>query len=78
MAMAIACRYQKMLPAEALNAVTVNAAHAIGLGDKKGSIEIGKSADILIVDSFDFREIAYEFGIPNFKAVFKSGLQTDI
>jgi len=66
MAMAIACRYQKLLPAEALNAATINAAHAIGLGGEVGSIEIGKSADIMIVDTKDYRELAYEFGrMPN-------------
>ena len=62
MAMAIACRYQKLLPSEAINAATINAAHAIKLGDKVGSIEVGKQADLLIVDSTDYRQIAYEFG----------------
>ena len=73
MAMAIACRYQKLLPAEAFNAVTVNAAHAIGLGDKIGSLEVGKRADILILDTNDFREIAYEFGGNLVDRAFKSG-----
>jgi len=73
MAMAIACRYQKLLPAEAFNAVTVNAAHAIGLGDKIGSLEVGKRADILILDTNDFREVAYEFGGNLVDRAFKSG-----
>ena len=37
--MAIACRYQRLSPAEAMNACTINAAHALGIGDSAGSIE---------------------------------------
>ncbi len=62
MAMAIACRYQKLLPAEVLNAVTINAAFGIGLGDRTGSIEVGKQADILILDTDDNRALCHEFG----------------
>jgi imidazolonepropionase len=62
MAMAIACRYQKLLPSEALNAATINAAYAVGLGNKLGSLEVGKQADLLIFDTADYRQIAYEFG----------------
>ena len=62
MAMAIACRYQKLLPAEALNAATVNAAYSIGLGGRLGSIEVGKSADCFIAESRDYRQLSNEFG----------------
>lgn len=62
MAMAIACRYQKLLPAEAINAATINAAHAVGSGDETGSLEIGKRADLCIWDTSDHREIVYRFG----------------
>jgi len=62
MTMAIACRYQKLLPSEALNAATVNAAFAIGLGKTHGSIEPGKQADLLILETSDYRDAAYEFG----------------
>jgi imidazolonepropionase len=73
MAMAIACRYQRLLPAEAFNAATVNAAFAIGLGDRFGSLEPGKEADILIVDVPDYRQIANEFGGNLVKTVVKRG-----
>ena len=43
----LACRYLGMSPAEAVTAATINAAHALGLGDSTGSIEPGEQADIL-------------------------------
>lgn len=60
--MAIACRFQKLLPAEALNACTINAAAALHLEDEVGSLEIGKHADFLILNTDDYRAIIVEFG----------------
>ncbi len=71
--MAIACRYQKLLPSEALNAATINAAFAIGQGQRAGSIEEGKRADLVIFDTNDHRDIAYEFGGSLTKTVIKRG-----
>jgi imidazolonepropionase len=73
MAMSIACRYQKLLPAEAINAATINAAFGIGLGNRVGSIGVGKSADMLILDSNDYRQLSYEFGGNLVQNVIKSG-----
>jgi imidazolonepropionase len=73
MAMTIACRYQKLLPAEAINAATVNAAFALGSGGSIGSIEPGKSADLVIVDATDHREMVYEFGSVIIDRVIKAG-----
>ncbi|MFN2125713.1 MAG: imidazolonepropionase, partial [Candidatus Promineifilaceae bacterium] len=72
--MAAACRYQKMLPSEALNAATINAAHAVGLGSRVGSIEVGKQADLLILKEGDYRHIAYYFGHNPIDMVIKNGL----
>lgn len=71
--MAIACRYMKLSPAEALNACTINAAHAIQLGDRIGSIEVGKQADLLILAAPDYRHLAYQFGGNLIQTVIKRG-----
>ena len=71
--MAIACRYQRLLPAEALNAATLNAAHAVGLGERIGSLEPGKQADVLILEAADYRHLAYEFGGNPVAQVIKRG-----
>jgi len=73
MAMAIAARYQKLTPAECINAATINAAHAIGLGDRVGSIEVGKRADLLILEARDYRQLTYEFGGNLVEGVFCGG-----
>jgi imidazolonepropionase len=73
LAMAIACRYQKLTPAEALAAATINAAHAIGLGDRLGSLEPGKQADLLVLDVPDYRHLAYRFGGNPVAQVIKKG-----
>ena len=73
LALAIACRYQKLLPSEAINAVTINAAFAVGMGDRAGSLETGKQADVLVLNTDDYRQIAYEFGANSVKTVIKKG-----
>ena len=75
MAMAIACRYQKLLPSEVMNASTINAAHAIALGDRYGSVEVGKNADMILFDCTDHREIVYEFGHSKVDSVYKNGIR---
>ena len=52
---------------------TINAAHAIGMGDRVGSLEVGKQADILILDVPDYRYVAYEFGDNPVAHVIKQG-----
>jgi imidazolonepropionase len=60
--MGLACRFMKLLPAEAMCAATLNAAHAIGLGAETGSLQPGKRADLLIADVPDYRHLAYYLG----------------
>jgi imidazolonepropionase len=40
---------------------SINSAKALGISDKVGSIEIGKSADFSVYDVDDYRELLYNF-----------------
>ena len=57
----LACTHMKMTPAEAIAAATINAACALRLQDRKGTLESGKDADMAVFDVKDYREIAYWF-----------------
>jgi imidazolonepropionase len=58
-----ACTHMNMSPAEAIAAATINGACALNLQHKKGSLEVGKDADIAIFDAQDYRELPYWFGM---------------
>lgn len=60
--MYLACRLFKLSPEEAINAVTINAAHALQKGHEIGSIEADKIANILILKCHDYHEIPYWIG----------------
>lgn len=62
MAMSLACTHMNMTPAEAIAAATINGAWALGVADRKGSVEIGKDADLAVFAVNDYREIPYWFG----------------
>jgi len=71
--MSLACVMMKMTPAEVLNAATINAACAIGLEDRVGSIEKGKQADLVILDVPDYKYIPYHFAVNHVQKVIKRG-----
>ncbi len=73
MMIALAARYMGMTPAEAVTAATLNAAHAIDRGNRLGSLEVGKQADILILDTDDYRDLAYRYGTNLVSQVVKAG-----
>jgi imidazolonepropionase len=60
--MSAACTQMKMSPAEVLVASTINGACGLGLGDRKGSIQSGKDADLAVFDIGDYRELPYWIG----------------
>jgi len=58
---------------EALTALTLNGAAALGLADTIGSIEPGKIADLVLLDAPDPRHLAYRIGSNLVDTVVKEG-----
>jgi len=71
----LACHTMAMTPAEALTASTVNAAAAIGMEKRIGTLEHGKRADILILDVPSYEHIPYRMGANLCQSVFKDGVK---
>jgi len=63
-----------MTPSEALVAATLNAAYAIGMPSKTGSLDVGKQADFLILDGESPTILAYHAGTSPVEAVYKKGM----
>lgn len=73
MVLSIACTQMRAVPAEAIIAATINAAHSIDRSDRIGSLEEGKQADFVVFDCDDYREIPYFFGVNHAAVVVKKG-----
>jgi imidazolonepropionase len=73
--LSLASSHMRMTPAEALTAVTINAAYSLGRGNVVGSLEPGKQADFVIHDVRDYREIAYFAGIESARCTYVKGRQ---
>jgi len=63
----------KLTPKEALEAVTVKAAKAIGRADQAGVIAVGRRADLAVFDVPTHRQLPYHFGVNHTHSVYKSG-----
>lgn len=59
---AMACTLYGLTPHEALTAATLNAAAALGMAGETGSLEVGKRADLLVLDAPSFRRVPYRPG----------------
>ncbi len=65
--MNLACIMMKMTPAESLCAATYNAACALQIEDRVGSIEVGKQADLVLWDVHNHQKLHYIFGVNHVK-----------
>jgi len=68
---ALAYRYMKLTPAQAIAAATINSAAAIMRDDSIGSIETGKKAHIQILDCVDYNQLGYRFGVNLVRSIIK-------
>ena len=62
-----------LFPEEAITASTLNAAYAIGMGDKIGSLDPGKQADFIILNEDNYLFIPYHYGVNPIFATYKKG-----
>ncbi len=71
--MTMGCILFKMSPNEVIQATTIHAAKSMGRGEVIGSLEVGKQADILLLDIPNYRYLPYHFGVDHAELVIKKG-----
>lgn len=67
------CSELAMSPAETILGITIEAAAALALEGEVGSLEVGKKADILILEYKRYLDIPYRYGMNPVRRVFKEG-----
>ena len=72
--MALACIRMRLTPVQALNAVTLNSAYAMGISDITGSITPGKRADLILTNpGWALTKLPYTYQTPFIRQVFLRG-----
>ena len=69
----MACTLFRLTPEEALAGITRNAGLALGIGERVGTLEVGKDADFVLWDIDEPAELAYRFGFNPCAGVIKGG-----
>lgn len=75
---ALACIYMSMTVEEAITALTLNGAAALGLASSIGSIETGKKADLAILDSDNINTLPYYTGMNSVAITIKGGREASV
>jgi imidazolonepropionase len=71
--MALACLQMNMTPVDVIKAVTLHAAMALDLQDDRGSLRMGKRADLAVFNIRHYPELLYRMGSNLLSAVFVAG-----
>ncbi len=71
--MTMGCVMFRMTPDEVIRAVTINAARSMDRENEIGSLDIGKKADLIILDIPNYKYMPYHFGVDHVETVIKRG-----
>ncbi len=71
--MTMGCTLFKMVPKEVIEATTIHAARSMGRENEIGTLDIGKNADLLLLDIPNYRYFPYHFGVDHVEVVIKKG-----
>jgi len=70
----LACIYMQLSPEEAVTALTINSAAAVGKAGTAGSIDFGKQGDVIILEYPSYKFLPYHIGINIVEKVVKNGI----
>jgi imidazolonepropionase len=73
--MQLATLQMKMTVEESLTAATLNGAASLRMAGDIGSLEVGKRADLVVLDAPSYLHLVYHFGVNLVKAVYRDGLR---
>ncbi len=71
--MTMGCILLKMIPKEIIRATTIHAAGSMGRENEIGGLDVGKKADVLVLDIPNYRYLPYHFGVDHVEKVIKRG-----
>lgn len=71
---ALACIYMQLSPEEAVTALAINGAAALGIADKIGSIDVGKQGDLVILEYPSYKFLPYHIGMNIVEKTIKNGV----
>ena len=70
---ALAALHLELTPEEIVSALTINGAAALGRANQVGSLDVGKAADIIVLEYPSYRFISYHLGVNIVQKVIKGG-----
>jgi len=71
--MTMGCLFFRMTPKEVIQATTLHAARSMGQEKEIGSLDVGKVADLILLDIPNYKYLPYHFGVDHVELVIKNG-----